>query len=160
MRISEKKFVEDPVMRYCKKRWPELEGKKMNGLGQKDWPDRMFNIPGGFPFYIEFKSPGEEPTPKQAYMIAKLKRQGYDVEVHDSKETAIAAITRRMCRDASPVCGPENYERALDTTRLPKESDQVPDRKDVGSTVPRPRTRKDKHHPSDVQALKEKRVRR
>lgn len=141
MRVSEKKFVEDPTLRYCKKHYPELDCKKMNGLGQKDWPDRMFNIPGGRPFYIEFKSPGEEPTPKQAHTIAKLKRQGYDVEVHDSKETAIAAINLRM-RDATRTGLLQSAQKEVDPTRLPEKVREVHDLPDGGRSVPRSRARK------------------
>lgn len=97
MRISEKKAVEDPVIRGCKTRWPFLEHRKMNGLGARSWPDQMFMIPGGKPFFIEFKSPGEDPTDLQATKISRLKKDGYDVEVHDNKDSALKAIALRMC---------------------------------------------------------------
>ena len=98
---------------------------KNNGMGQRSWPDRTFWIPlqspsattkaladeaeewqasghkshlriFATPFLIEFKRPGEEPTPLQWDTIKHLRAAGYDVEVHDSKESAIAAIQKRL----------------------------------------------------------------
>lgn len=60
------------------------------------WPDRLFLIPGGKPFLIEFKVPGEEPNELQAHRIAVLKALGYDVEAHDDYTEAMAAINRRL----------------------------------------------------------------
>lgn len=104
MRVSEKKAVENPTLRYCKKHWPRMKHYKMNGMGKRSWPDRMFLIPGGRPFFIEFKAPGEEPTVLQANTIKELIEDGYDVEVHESKDTAIAALALRI---ASGAC--ENW---------------------------------------------------
>ena len=111
MRISEKKAVEDPTLRKCRKLWPGLMHRKMNGMGFRSWPDQMFMIPGGKPFYIEFKSPGEVPTTQQAEMIERMKGDGYDVEIHDDKDQAVEAIRARMqayLRDATRnVRGPK-----------------------------------------------------
>ena len=96
MRISEKKAVEDPVLRACAKRWPALQHYKMNGMGKRSWPDQMFMIPGGKPFFIEFKSPGEEPTPLQWVQIRRMQADGYEVSVFDDKDEALAAIERRV----------------------------------------------------------------
>ena len=41
--------------------------------GVDGWPDRIFLIPGGRPFFIEFKAPGEEPNPRQAFRIKCLR---------------------------------------------------------------------------------------
>jgi hypothetical protein len=142
MRLSEKKTVEDPTLRHCKKHWPRLKHYKMNGMGKRSWPDRMFLIPGGCPFFIEFKSPGEEPTLLQANTIKGLTEDGYDVEVHDDKDKAIEAIAKRIFGAAERVYG--SFEiKSVGPTRLPKEGHQVHDRAHGGSTVPRSRTRKD-----------------
>lgn len=45
---------------------------------------------------VEFKRPGEVPTPLQTVSIRQWQQDGYDVEVHDTKESAIAAIQKRM----------------------------------------------------------------
>jgi hypothetical protein len=67
--------------------------------GVDGWPDRVFWLLGGRPFVIEFKSPGEEPNPRQAYRIECLKAMGYDVAVFDSVSHAMIAITRRHAEE-------------------------------------------------------------
>lgn len=65
-------------------------------LGISGWPDRMHLIAGGRPFLIEYKAPGQAPRPRQDERIKTLERLGYDVEVHDNRDEAIAAIERRV----------------------------------------------------------------
>lgn len=64
--------------------------RKMNGLGFRDWPDRIFLPPvtsrRGRRFWAEFKRPGEEPTPAQAKMHRNLRARGEEVWVLDNKE--------------------------------------------------------------------------
>ena len=96
MRLSEKKTVEGPGIRAILRKWPALQHRKMNGAGQRSWPDQMVLIPGGRPLFVECKSPGEEPTVLQAERIERLKGDGYDVIVVDSKEDFIAAVKQRM----------------------------------------------------------------
>lgn len=64
--------------------------------GINGWPDRCFLIPGGRPFFIEFKATGKLPDPRQEYRIACLKLWGYDVEIHDDAEQAFQAIKNYM----------------------------------------------------------------
>lgn len=66
------------------------------------WPDRIFWIFGGRPLLVEFKAPGEEPEPKQVYIINELIRLGYDVEVHDNADEAIKSITEKMAAAQRP----------------------------------------------------------
>ena len=56
---------------------------KMNGLGMRSWPDRMFLYKGRV-LFIEFKRLGEKPTPKQALMHERLKSEGFHVFVVDN----------------------------------------------------------------------------
>lgn len=65
-------------------------------LGETGWPDRQFFIKGGRPLLIEFKRPGEQPTGKQILMHEMLRSIGYDVQVHDNEDEAIAAIIYAM----------------------------------------------------------------
>lgn len=60
------------------------------------WPDRMFFIRGGRPFFIEFKAPGEEPTAKQNHIMQMLEDLGYDVAWTDDEEAALSAIKTRV----------------------------------------------------------------
>lgn len=63
--------------------------RKMNGLGFRSWPDRFFVSPRGRrgrSFWVEFKRPGEVPTPDQERMIAELRARGESVYTLDNKE--------------------------------------------------------------------------
>lgn len=93
-RKLEKQHVEKPVCDWADSRL--IMHRKLNGEGKRGWPDREFFLPGGKPFLIEFKRPGEEPDPLQLETIGALRALGYDVEVHDDKNTAIAAILKRQ----------------------------------------------------------------
>ena len=94
-KILEVRDVENPVVRWWKS-LGLLPSRKMNGLGYRSWPDRIFPIPGGRPFWIEFKKPGAEPTPLQENFHKLMREQGYDIEVHSDKKEAIAAIQKRL----------------------------------------------------------------
>ncbi|HUW11526.1 MAG TPA: VRR-NUC domain-containing protein [Anaerolineae bacterium] len=69
---------------------------KLQGTGNKSLPDRLFFMPGGIPFLVEFKKLGEKPTKLQEFTHAELRAQGYDVEVHDTRQGAIAALKQRL----------------------------------------------------------------
>ena len=62
--------------------------RKMNGLGFRSWPDRLI-IGNGFAFWIEFKRPGEEPTPLQRKLHDQLGRMSQTVYVFDNAEQAV-----------------------------------------------------------------------
>ena len=65
--------------------------------GQTGWPDRIFWLPKR-PFLIEFKKPGESPKKKQSYIHDMLVKLGYEVEVHDDTDKALAAIRAALKR--------------------------------------------------------------
>lgn len=63
--------------------------RKMNGLGFRAWPDRLF-VPRRHSkryrlraFWVEFKRPGKGPTPAQAQMHLDLRERGETVYVCD-----------------------------------------------------------------------------
>ena len=87
------KQVEGPVVAWARK---FMMVSKMNGVGCRSWPDRCFWIPHGAPFFIEFKRPGGEATPAQLLLHEQLRKAGYEVEIHDNKQSAINAIKQRM----------------------------------------------------------------
>jgi hypothetical protein len=93
------RHIEQRVVKWARQ---HMRVKKMNGLGDRSWPDRMFMIPGGKPFFIEFKRPGNKPTPLQEHTIRGLKEHGYDVEVHDDSDQAIRAIRARLDTKGPP----------------------------------------------------------
>src|SRR5688572_33384626 len=49
-------------------------------------PDRLFILPGGRVFFIEFKRKGQKPTAAQEVEIAKMQKQGVTVYVVDGVE--------------------------------------------------------------------------
>jgi len=72
-----------------------VDSLKLNLQGNRGWPDRLFLLPER-PFLVEFKRPGNEPDPLQAERLATLKILHYDVEVHDDRIQALAAIEARV----------------------------------------------------------------
>ena len=48
---------------------------KMNVMGQRGWPDRMF-IKGGKVVFVEFKAPSKKPNKLQANMLQTLRNAG------------------------------------------------------------------------------------
>lgn len=81
-------------MRYVRQRgWL---ARKMNGLGFRAWPDRLF-IPLSKKlrsFWVEFKREGEEPTVLQTKIHQMLRTRGERVEVIDNYDDFIKLITR------------------------------------------------------------------
>lgn len=55
------------------------------------YTDRAFLCPFR-PLFIEFKAVGEEPRPLQVDRIDSLRKLGYEVQVHDDEDKALAAI--------------------------------------------------------------------
>lgn len=84
--------IEEACLKYAKVRWPKMLIRKMNGMGSRSWPDRMFLFQGRV-LFIEFKREGEEPTPLQKKMHEELAAQGFDVRVVDNVELGKVAIS-------------------------------------------------------------------
>lgn len=76
--VLEKK-IEAAVVAYAKKKG--FLCRKMNGLGFRSWPDRLFISPHGEYLWIEFKRPGESLTPLQAAFHMQLQERGIWVRV-------------------------------------------------------------------------------
>jgi hypothetical protein len=86
--------VEESCRRYAHDRgWTS---RKMNGMGFRSWPDRLFLPPRaargeqlpwtGARFWVEFKRPGKEPTPDQARMHRELRARGETVYVLSDRQ--------------------------------------------------------------------------
>lgn len=114
---------------------------KLNVKSTTGWPDRMFLIPGGRPFFIEFKQPGEEPEPRQRVVHAHLAYLQYDCETHDNAEEALTAIKVRL--DSAIKGGwrhsADQAAAALEAARVSKESGKVPVGARGRRTIPRSR---------------------
>lgn len=79
--------------------------RKMNGLGNRSWPDQQFFTFGGISFFIEFKRVGEEPTPKQKECHRQLRALGHVVHVVDNKIDARRIIDEAWARGRRMSCG-------------------------------------------------------
>ena len=51
-------------------------------------PDRHNLLPGGYTDWVEYKTTGEEPSPRQKIVHAQLKKLGHNVFIIDTKEKA------------------------------------------------------------------------
>jgi hypothetical protein len=60
---------------------------KFTSPSRRSVPDRLFVLPGGQVFWIEFKRKGKSPTAAQIVEIEKIRKQGATVYVVDD-ETA------------------------------------------------------------------------
>lgn len=82
----------------CREVWKKLGvyGLKLHVVGQRGYPDRVFLIPGGRPLLIEFKRPGEVPRDLQAHIHKRLRKLGYQVEVHDDWRDAFEAVKQAV----------------------------------------------------------------
>ena len=58
----------------------------------KGWPDHLLLGPEGRTVFIEFKKPGEEPTPIQVHTHAQLRKLGHTVLLCDSFEQAVGPL--------------------------------------------------------------------
>lgn len=69
-----------------------IQNSKFKAIGGNGYPDRIFWVPGGIPFFIEFKKPGEEPAPKQEHIHKFLHSLGYPIQVYDNEFDAFEAV--------------------------------------------------------------------
>lgn len=75
--------------------WWEAQGEiqiKLNIMGRRGWPDRIFFVPGGKPVFIEFKRVKEKARKLQAYIHKQLREKGYDVYIADTAEQGKAIL--------------------------------------------------------------------
>lgn len=64
---------------------------KLRLTSQASWPDRTF-LYGGHVMFIEFKQPGEKPTPLQQFTIDSLRKDGFIVHVCSDIDDATTKI--------------------------------------------------------------------
>lgn len=93
MRLLESS-IERKVVKWCKTH--RILTTKLNGLGQRGKPDRVFWLPKGRAVLAEFKRPGERATNLQAYMIQSYVDLGFDVHIFHTSEQAIATLHRYL----------------------------------------------------------------
>lgn len=74
-------------------RWATAQGWeviKLNGMGNRSRPDRLFVMPYGRCAFIEFKRPGGVLTRLQEQTLKRLANLGHDVAMFDDAAKAIA----------------------------------------------------------------------
>lgn len=94
LKLKEISNVQNPTVAWARRHG--IRATKLQGPGNRSQPDYCFWMKGGRPFIVEFKRPGEYPTALQSDTIRQYMEDGYDIEVHDTKESAIEALTKRM----------------------------------------------------------------
>lgn len=88
------KSIEGAVVRWAKAM--ELEVVKLNGMGKRSHPDRMFLGPGEKVLFIEFKREGEEPTPLQLHLHQQWAKLGHKVWVVDNVQQGKDLIYEKL----------------------------------------------------------------
>lgn len=88
-----------------------IESSKVEDKTENGFPDVIFWLPEGKPFLVEFKQPGEDARPKQIQVHNRLRKLGYEVQVHDNPIETLEALIR-----------------ALDTPQLSKAGRKILDR--------------------------------
>ena len=93
------KEIEKKVCDYAKSRG--LLVYKFTSPNRRAVPDRLFIVPMGNIFFVEFKSAGNKPTPPQEREHYRLASHGARVYWTDNVEQGIAIINREI-EDAKP----------------------------------------------------------
>lgn len=78
--------------------WPKARIRKLNGGGQRGWPDRLVCLPGGAIVFLEFKRPGGDVRPDQFLVVTELRKLGCLVAVVQSTEEAMHACQQAIIR--------------------------------------------------------------
>ena len=82
--------TEKDIERYFSRKVTEQGGLawKFVSPGHAGVPDRIVLLPGGKCCFAEIKAPGKKPRKLQRTIMERLRRQGFDVWVIDSREKA------------------------------------------------------------------------
>lgn len=94
MQILLEKDIEGAVVE-----WAEDAGilvVKMNIIGRRGWPDRLFILPNGAIIWCEFKRPKKTPRDLQEYIHKQLRNHKQDVYVATRIPDTISYIQARM----------------------------------------------------------------
>ena len=78
------KKIEGNVCEYAQKKG--FLTPKINVIGERGWPDRLFIDPEGWCVWIEFKQKGKPCTPIQIYRQGILAARGFMVFVCDDEK--------------------------------------------------------------------------
>ena len=84
------KKIEKKVCDYAKSQ--NILCYKFVSPGNAGVPDRMFILPNGKAFFIEFKREGKQPTPLQKRVGDTIRRHNCNVYVVDSVESGLEVL--------------------------------------------------------------------
>lgn len=83
-----KTLVSEKVIEATLRKAVEVWGGKCIKLlpSETGLPDRLVLLPGGVMFFVETKSTGDKPSPRQQLVHRRLRSMGFRVEVCDTFE--------------------------------------------------------------------------
>lgn len=86
--MFEDKELENDIEDYGVKQIEKYGGRaeKFKSPGRRSVPDRMITFSWGHLFFIEFKRPGKDATPKQKLDHQRRRDMGFEVYVIDTKQ--------------------------------------------------------------------------
>ena len=97
------KYEEADFVKLLKRSPHNLKVRKMNGLGNRDWPDRMVVGPQRFVCFVELKRKKlGKVSPGQQGMITDLGDLDHDVTVFDDGKLAAEYVLARLAEWLSP----------------------------------------------------------
>ena len=88
------KHIEAKVCDYAKQRG--LLVYKFTSPARAAVPDRLFVLPGGRVFFIEFKRKGQRPTPPQKREHHRLRQHGVSVWVIDNVDDGLRMVDEML----------------------------------------------------------------
>ena len=88
--------VKCDVTKWARSQGIDVYFLKLTILGFRGWPDRLILWPGGGILFIEFKRPGEKPRKLQEYVHDIIRKLGFEIQVHDNRDIAVAAIKAKV----------------------------------------------------------------
>lgn len=96
IRLSQRK--EAQIERYASRQIRSAGGMavKLTSRGQRGWPDRLFLMPGGLVFFVEFKAPGGVLSVQQRLKLNGLSALGFEVRVVRTRAEWDELFSRRV----------------------------------------------------------------
>lgn len=77
---------------------------KFTPKGEVGWPDHIFTVPPlGTTVWVEFKAPGEEPEPIQAYRIDEINKRGGNAYWVDSIDQGTEILLGHLLADEPQI---------------------------------------------------------
>lgn len=88
--MGQESQIEKSVSDYARRKG--CYTRKFSSPAHRGVPDRLFITPAGAVFFIEFKAPGEEPTPAQWREINIIRKNNGNAHWADSVETGVEIV--------------------------------------------------------------------